>query len=761
MSKQLVIVESPAKAKTIKKFLGNDYEVLPSYGHVRDLPRKELAIDKENGFKPEYVTPEDKKKRVNELRKAARNADTVWLATDEDREGEAIAWHLVHALGLNEDSAKRITFHEITEEAITAAMNNPRGLDRNLVDTQQARRVLDRLVGYELSPLLWKKVKPGLSAGRVQSVAVRLIVEREREISDFQPESSFKVTTEFNTQDGKELPAELKDTIAEKSEARELLETARGDEFKVADVSKKPATRNPSPPFTTSTLQQVASRKLGYSVKQTMTLAQRLYEAGHITYMRTDSVTLSGNALKQAREVIEKTYGEDHHQHRTHQSRSDAQEAHEAIRPTDLSNETVSSDKGEQRLYELIRGRTLASQMAAAQLDKTTVTISGNTLPQFFEATGEVITFSGWLKAYRETKVTETVLPAVESGETLAWQSITARETLKRAPARYSEAALVRKLEAMGIGRPSTYAPTISTVQERGYVEKGDVQGKEKIVSLLSVGEKESVEESEETIMYGQDKGKLFPTQIAFLVNDFLTNNFKDIVDYDFTKEVEEEFDRIAQGKETWNRMIADFYEPFSKKVSEAESLSREEASGARELGTDPETGEPVIARMGKYGPMLQLGHSKDTAQKPKFAPIPKGQKIEDITLEEALQLLQLPRTVGTDESGQEIQANYGRYGPYVKSDNVFAPIPDGEDPFSVSESDARTALAQKRERNAKNTIATFDNNIKVLRGRFGPYVTDGKRNAKVPDDVTPENIDKEQAQTILDTPKKRKGKRT
>lgn len=759
MSNQLVIVESPAKASTIQTFLGSEYTVLSSYGHVRDLPKKRLAIDVDNDFHPEYLIPEDKKKRVNELKKAAKQAETVWLATDEDREGEAIAWHLKQALELSEDSVKRITFHEITQEAIKQALEGPRDIDQNLVDTQQARRVLDRLVGYELSPLLWKKVQPGLSAGRVQSVAVRLIVEREREIDAFQPRSKFKISATFRTQNEEELPAELTAPITDKSEAQTLLDNAAQTQFRVADVTQKPATRNPSPPFTTSTLQQVASRKLGYSVKQTMTLAQRLYEAGHITYMRTDSVALSDTALKQIKDAIVEAYGEDYYRHRTYQSKADAQEAHEAIRPTKADTATVSSDKGEQRLYELIRGRTLASQMAPAQLNTTTITIAGEDISEQFRAKGDVITFAGWMEAYHDSKVNETILPQVSTDEALRRESLHARQTLTRAPARYSEAALVRKLEAMGIGRPSTYAPTISTIQDRGYIEKGDVRGEERAIAVLTLNEDSHVEETEETISYGQDKGKLLPTQVAFLVTDFLTKNFPDIVDYDFTKEAEEEFDRIAQGQETWNRMIASFYGPFHDKVTQAQSLSREEASGARELGTDPETDKPVIARMGRYGPMLQLGRAQDE-EKPKFAPIPEDKTIRDITLEDALQLLQLPRTVGTDENGEDIQAGYGPYGPYVKSQKVFAPIPEGEDPFSVTQEAARTALAQKRERNAKRTIADFGD-IKILHGRFGPYVTDGKRNAKIPNDVTPEELDEEQAKTILATPKKRQGSRS
>ncbi|PSO44736.1 type I DNA topoisomerase [Candidatus Saccharibacteria bacterium SW_7_54_9] len=752
MSKQLVIVESPAKANTIAGFLGEEYTVLSSYGHVRDLPSKEMAIDTQNQFQPQYIIPDNKQPQIGKLKKAAQTADTVWLATDEDREGEAIAWHLMQVLELSEQSTKRITFHEITPQAITEAMQNPRSIDQNLVDTQQARRVLDRLVGYEISPLLWRKVQPGLSAGRVQSVAVRLIVEREREIEDFEPESTFKISATFSTDSGEELPAELAETVRDASTARQLLESMSQAQFTVGDVTEKPGTRNPAAPFTTSTLQQVASRKLGYSVKQTMTLAQRLYEAGHITYMRTDSVTLSGNALGQIKRVVEQTFGAEYHQYRSYKSRSDAQEAHEAIRPTDVAAQSVSGDKGEQRLYELIRGRTLASQMAAATLNKTTITIQSPSLSNPFKAKGEVITFPGWLKAHQDTAITDIVLPTVEAGEALTRNSVQARQTFKRPPTRYSEAALVRKLEAMGIGRPSTYAPTISTIQDRGYVEKGNTPGSKRDVVTLSLDSGGDVTEAEETIMYGQDKNKLFPTQIALLVNDFLTKQFDDIVDYDFTKEVEEAFDRIARGKEAWNRMIADFYGPFHEKVEAAESLSREQASGARELGTDPDTGRPVIARMGKYGPMLQLGRPEDE-QKPKFAPIPSGEKIHSITFEEALRLLQLPRYVGAEEDGSEIYANYGRYGPYVKSGDTFAAIPEGDDPFSVSQTTARTALTQQREQKAKRTIADLGG-IKVLNGRFGPYVTNGSKNAKIPKDITPQDLDQAQAQQILDNAK-------
>lgn len=756
MKSQLVIVESPAKAKTIESFLGSGFSVLSSYGHVRDLPKKDLAIDVENNFAPTYIIPDDKKKQLKELEKAAQNAETVWLATDEDREGEAIAWHLMEALKLDPKKTKRIAFHEITQEAVKSAIDSPREVNMNLVNAQQARRVLDRLVGYKLSPVLWRKVKPGLSAGRVQSVAVRLIVEREREIENYTPKEHYKITAQFQTDEENALPTELNDTITDKETAREIVDTAARSEFFVDSVSQKPATRNPKPPFTTSTLQQIAARKLGFSVRQTMTLAQRLYEAGHITYMRTDSVALAKSASQQACDVIKREFGSEYVQQRNYESRSDAQEAHEAIRPTDLAKAKVASDEQQQRLYELIRNRTLASQMSPAKLNKTTIVVKSKAIKQDFKAEGEVVTFSGWLAAYQDSTITDTLLPDVSEQEQLALTSIEARQTIKRASSRYSEAALVRKLESMGIGRPSTYAPTISTIQDRGYIEKGDVRGEEREITIIAAEAGAQPKESTDNILYGKDKNKLLPTQIAFLVNDFLTKNFAHIVDYDFTKEVEEEFDAITQGKEGWEKMMAEFYKPFEKQIEAAESLSREEASGARELGLDPETQKPIIARMGRYGPMLQLGHAEDD-EKPKFAPIPKDKKMHDVTLEDALQLLALPRTVGTDTDGNEITTTYGRYGPYVKSGSLYAPLPaDVATPLDVDETTAQELLQQKREQNAKRNIADFGD-IKVLNGRFGPYVTDGKKNAKVPDEYTPESLDEETAKKILATPKKRR----
>lgn len=758
MSKpHLVVVESPAKAKTIESILGSDYQVLSSYGHVRDLPPKDMAIDIDHDFQPTYVIPDDKQKVIKELKQAASSAEIVWLATDEDREGEAIAWHLLHALELNEDKTRRIAFSEITEPAVTHAIAHPRSVDHHLVDAQQARRVLDRLVGYQLSPLLWKKIQKGLSAGRVQSVATRLIVEREQEIEQFEPQRTFKTTATFHTDNEEEITAEAAQVPEDTDKARTFVDSAIASNFRVDDVTTKPSTRKPAPPFTTSTLQQAAARKLGFSVRQTMTLAQRLYEAGHITYMRTDSVALADTALKQIASTIESAHGKDYLNTRTYQSRSDAQEAHEAIRPTNPSRTSAGEDEGQQKLYELIRSRTLASQMTAAQLQKTTITVTDDNRRHTFEAHGEVITFPGWLSEYQDSSITDTLLPDVVSGDCLSLANIEARQTLKRAPSRYSEASLVRTLEKMGIGRPSTYAPTISTIQDRGYVYKGDVAGTPYTVQVIHGQPGNGVEESSDSIQYGQDKGKLLPAQIAHLVNDFLTKHFADIVDYDFTKEVEEQFDAIAHGEEQWNRMIANFYASFAKQVEVASQLSREEASGARELGTDPQTGEPVIARMGRYGPMIQLGHGGGE-EKPRFAPLPPPKKLHDITLEEALELLQLPRTVGTDSDGNEITASYGRYGPYVRSGKLFAPIPEDSDPLQISEEQARALLAQKREQNAQRTIADFGN-IQILRGKFGPYVTDGTRNAKVPSNTAPEELDEAGAQTILDSkPKGKKG---
>ncbi len=760
MSKNLVIVESPAKAKTIEKFLGSDYHVASSYGHVRDLPSKNMGIDIDNNFEPNYEVNEDKKKQVTKLKKLVSEAETVWLATDEDREGEAIAWHLHAALDLDKKQVKRIAFHEITKEAVTGAIKTPREIDKNLVDAQQARRVLDRLVGYEISPVLWKKVKPGLSAGRVQSVAMRLIVEREQEIKDYTPEHRFKVTATFKTASGEELPAKLAGYIDEHAEAKKFLEQAIDASFKVDEIDTKPTHRNPGPPFTTSTLQQAAARKLGYSVRQTMTLAQRLYESGHITYMRTDSVNLASSAKTQITEVIKSQYGEEYYQARDFKSKAGAQEAHEAIRPTNLQLESAGDDEQQQKLYSLIRNKTLASQMTPATLEKTEIHIASSNHEEMLVAKGEVIKFPGFLKVYQDSKMEDVLLPQVTLGDSLELITLEARESIKRGPARYNEAALVRKLEEMGIGRPSTYAPTIHTIQDRGYVERGDVEGVEKEITIIKL-ENNRLQEETETIEYGRDRNKLLPTQIAILVNDFLSKHFTHIVDYDFTKEAEEEFDLIAQGKEKWNRMIADWYKPFHKLVEEAEDVSREEASGAREVGIDPKSNKPIIARMGRYGPMLQLGHADKDGEKPKFAPIPKNKRIEDITLEEALELFELPRTVGKTDDGQEITANFGRFGPYVKAGSTYAPIPNTHGPLTVTEDVAKLAIAEKIEKVKNQQIAVFGD-IKVLNGRFGPYVTNGKKNVSVPKDVDPETIDEDKAKDMIAKApdKKKRGKK-
>ncbi|MEX0668404.1 MAG: type I DNA topoisomerase [Candidatus Saccharimonadales bacterium] len=758
MSKNLVIVESPAKAKTIEKFLGDGYKVASSYGHVRDLPSKNMGIDIDNNFEPQYEINDDKKKQVAKLKKLVAEAETVWLATDEDREGEAIAWHLYHALDLDKKQVKRIAFHEITKEAVTNAIANPRDMDKNLVDAQQARRVLDRLVGYEISPVLWKKVRPGLSAGRVQSVAVRLIVEREQEIKEYEPEHSFKISANFKTASNDGLDAELPKSIDDQKSARSFIDQAKEASFSVDEIDTKPSTRNPSAPFTTSTLQQAAARKLSFGVRQTMSIAQRLYEAGHITYMRTDSVNLAQSALSQIASIIKDSYGDEYYLARSFKSKAGAQEAHEAIRPTNFSLEKAGEDEQQQKLYNLIRNKALASQMAPAQLEKTQIHITSSNHEERLVAKGEVIKFPGFLKVYQDGKIEDVLLPEVKSGDSLELIKLEAREHIKRGPARYNEAALVRKLEEMGIGRPSTYAPTIHTIQDRGYVERGDVEGVEKEINVITL-ENNSVEEVKETLIYGRDQNKLLPTQIALLVNDFLSKHFTHIVDYDFTKEAEEEFDLIAEGEEVWNRMIADWYKPFHKLVEEAEDVSREEASGAREVGIDPKSSKPIIARMGRYGPMLQLGHAEKEGEKPKFAPIPKGKKIDDITLEEALELFELPRVVGSTEDGEEITANFGRFGPYVKVGSTYAPIPEGFDPLTVTEEVARSAIAEKKEAVKNREIAVFGD-IKVLNGRFGPYVSNGKKNVSIPKDADPKDIDEVRAkEMIANAPAKKKRK--
>ncbi len=765
MSKNLVIVESPAKAKTIAQFLGKDYAVEASYGHVRDLPKSGMSIDIEHDFLPTYEISPDKKKRISELKKLAKAADTVWLASDEDREGEAISWHLCQALGLDPKTTKRIVFHEITKTAISRAMEHPRFVDQHLVDAQQARRVLDRLVGYELSPVLWKKVQRGLSAGRVQSVAVRVIVEREREIENFASGFSYRVTAEFTVGSGL-LRAELPTKFKTDTEAHKFLSDCLGATFKVASVETKPASRKPAPPFTTSTLQQEASRKLGFSVRQTMVVAQRLYEAGKITYMRTDSVNLSQQAIDESAAQIKSQFGPEYHQMRQFTTKSaGAQEAHEAIRPSNFANSTTGGERNETRLYELIWKRTVASQMADARLERTTAHIDVSTRPEQFVAKGEVVLFDGFLKLYlaQETDDEETeeegILPPMTVGGHLALREMSAAQSYERPKPRYTEASLVKRLEEMGIGRPSTYAPTISTIQDREYVVKGDLEGKERPVKKYVLAD-EKIEESNTVETYGADRGKLFPTSVGMLVNDFLVAHFPAVVDFDFTKKVEEEFDDIADGKQAWNAMIAEFYGPFHKTVEAAESISRQEASGARELGIDPKSGKPIIARLGRYGPMLQLGSAEDE-EKPKFAPLPEGKRLDEVTLDDALELFRLPRIIGKTSGGEDIAANFGRFGPYIKWGSTYASIkPD--DPFTITIERALEIIIEKKAADAAKFIKTFDDTtIQIVNGRFGPYITDGKKNAKIPKDTDPASIDLKLAKQLLaDAPVRSKRRR-
>ena len=756
-NKNLVIVESPAKAKTIEKFLGSDYQVKSSFGHIRDLPKKGMSVDIENDFTPHYEVSSDKKKTVAELKKLAKAADHVWLASDEDREGEAIAWHLSEVLGLDPKTTKRIVFHEITKPAITAAIQKPRTIDIELVNAQQARRILDRIVGYELSPVLWKKVRPGLSAGRVQSVAVRLIVEREREITGHEAVATFRLTATFTLTDGTELAAEAATRFKTKDEARTVLEAFATSTFEVADVKQTPGTRSPSAPFTTSTLQQEASRKLGYSPKQTMMLAQRLYEAGHITYMRTDSVNLSGLALSEMQQYITGEFGAKYHKSRNFATKSaGAQEAHEAIRQTSTAKQIAGEDPQQQKLYQLIWRRTVASQMAQAELEKTTITIAASKSHERLEAKGEVVIFDGFLKVYADANKKENpLLPPVAVHDPLALQQAQALETLSRAPARYTEASLVRKLEEMGIGRPSTYAPTISTVQDRGYVMKGDLEGEEKQLAKL-VLENAVVSETQEATRVGADRGKLLPTDTGNVVTDFLVKFFPNIVDYDFTKDVEEKFDHIAHGKQEWRAMLKEFYDPFRKTVDESADISRAEATQSRTIGDDPKTKKPVIARYGRFGPMIQIGSVEDE-EKPRFAGIPEGQSVETITLEQALQLFTLPRTVGKNDQGEDILANMGRFGPYIKVGATNLSI-KGHDPFTIELPTALELIAEDAKKKAERFINEFEGGIQVLNGRYGPYITDGKKNAKIPKDTEPKDITLEQAQEILAKAPEKKG---
>lgn len=747
MSKNLVIVESPAKAKTIEKFLGSDYKVKSSFGHIRDLPKKGISIDIENNFEPTYEISTDKKKVVSDLKKEAKAVDTVWLASDEDREGEAIAWHLCKALGLDVKDTNRIVFHEITKPAIEKAIENPRKVDKNLVDAQQARRVLDRLVGYKLSPVLWKKIRPGLSAGRVQSVAVRLIVEREEEITAFNAESSYKVTAEFQSKSDK-FPAELTKKIEDISTVKDILEVCKTADFVISSIEQKPSKRSPGPPFTTSSLQQEAARKLGYSVKQTMTLAQRLYESGHITYMRTDSTNLSQLAITAAGDYIVSSFGQEYHESRQYKTKNEsAQEAHEAIRPTHFSKTTAGNDEQQKRLYQLIWQRALASQMAQAITDKTVIYIDISNRSEKFVAKGETLVFDGFMKVYGGGK-DDVILPDLQNGQEVEYVSITGRETFNKPPARYSEASLVRHLEDLGIGRPSTYAPTISTIQARGYVEKSDLEGKTRDIQTINLS-KGNITESKETENYGADKSKLLPTPTADVTTDFLVKNFPSIVDYDFTAKVEDEFDVIAEGKEPWQQVIQDFYNDFEPLIEKSESISREESTQTRHIGTDPKSGKPLLARYGRFGPMLQIGEAEDE-EKPRFAPLPNGTTIENVTLEQALEMFKLPRVVGVTEDGKEIKANIGRFGPYIQVDKLYVSIKP-IDPFDITEEEARKLYAEKLEKEANKYISEFKSGIKVVNGPYGPYITDGKKNARIPKDIDPKILDEKTCKEMLD----------
>ena len=766
MIENLVIVESPAKAKTIERFLGKDYLVKSSYGHVRDLAKKNLGIDTEHNFKPQYVISNDKKKVVKELKDLAAEARKVWIASDEDREGEAIAWHLQEVLELDPEKTYRIVFHEITKNAIQQAIKNPRKVDNNLVNAQQARRILDRLVGFELSPLLWKKVKPALSAGRVQSVAVKLIVEREREINAFKPNAYFKVTGVFNVPEDNGSVQTIKADLSRKfdtlEETETFLEQCKKSIFTVTSIEKKPGKKSPAPPFTTSTLQQEASRKLGFSVAQTMSVAQRLYESGRITYMRTDSVNLSRLAISTAAQEINSAFGEKYLKSRNFTTRSQgAQEAHEAIRPTYINTREIPGNRQEQRLYELIWKRTVASQMSDARLEKTTVHIqvSGHDLQseplkERFIATGEVITFDGFLKVYMESRddeqeeETRGLLPPMKENMKLDYKRLEAIQKYTTHPPRFTEASLVRKMEELGIGRPSTYAPTISTIQQREYVVKEDREGSIRTVRYL-VLESDNLKKSDKEEKTGHERAKLFPTDIGMIVNDFLEQYFRDIMNYNFTARVEKEFDEIAVGNMDWTKMIERFYEPFHERINTTAETS-EKSKGEKLLGTDPETGKPVYVKIGRYGPMAQLGDAEDE-EKPKFASLLKGQSIETITLEEALKLFRLPREIGTFEE-EPMTVSIGRYGPYVRHQNKFYSLQKGDDPYTIEQDRAIEIIRAKREADKKKVIKTFDEEpeLQVLNGRYGPYITYQKKNYRIPKSKKPEDLSLEECREII-----------
>ena len=749
MQKNLVIVESPAKAKTIEKFLGKDYKVMSSYGHIRDLKTKEFSIDIEHDYAPQYVIPADKKKLVSELKSEAKSAEQVWLASDEDREGEAISWHLYEVLGLKPENTKRIVFHEITKNAILHAIETPRDININLVNAQQARRVLDRIVGFELSPILWRKVKPALSAGRVQSVTVRLIVEREREINEFVSEAAFRVIANFILPDGTTvLKAELNRRLKDKKEVEAFLESCKNASFTIDDITTKPVKKSPAPPFTTSTLQQEAARKLGYSVSQTMMIAQRLYESGLITYMRTDSVNLSDLALGTAKEAIFETYGEKYYKFRQYHTKSKgAQEAHEAIRPTYISNVEAGSSSQEKKLYELIRKRTIACQMADAELERTTISVGISGQTERFVAVGEVISFEGFLQVYMESNDDDTekeqengLLPPVKLHETLSLKDIVATERFTQRPPRYTEASLVRRLEELGIGRPSTYAPTIQTIQNREYVVKGDKEGVERAYTVVSLS-KGKIEEAEKTETVGADRNKLMPTDIGTVVNDFLMEYFPDVLDYNFTASVEKEFDSVAEGELVWTKAIDKFYKIFHPIVEATAAVKTEHKVGERELGIDPKSGNPVFVKIGRYGPVVQIGaaHADDKeAPKPQFASLMKGQSIDTITLEEALKLFDLPRTVGEYE-GKVMVAAVGRFGPFIRHDGKFVSIPKDLNPLTITAEEAIALIEGKRVKDEQRFIKKFeeDPEMEILKGRFGPYISYQKANYRIPKTVT------------------------
>jgi len=771
MAKNLLIVESPAKAKTIEGYLGKDFTVKSSYGHIRDLVKSEDAIDIKNNFEQKYEVPADKKQVVSELKKLAKEADIVWLASDEDREGEAISWHLFETLGLKDATTRRIVFHEITKPAILRAIENPRKIDYNLVNAQQARRVLDRLVGFELSPVLWKKVKPSLSAGRVQSVAVRLIVDREREIIKFNAEAAFKIVAIFGK--GKDaFKAELPERFAKQEDAEKFLTDCIGADFTVNSLDTRPTKRSPAAPFTTSTLQQEASRKLGFSVSRTMTVAQKLYESGKITYMRTDSVNLSDTALNAAAKEISSAWGDKYHQYRKYKTKSaGAQEAHEAIRPTYFEVHTVDGDPSEKRLYDLIWKRAIASQMSEAQFEKTTAKISISSRKEGLVANGEVMKFDGFLKVYlessdeeEETQSTEdnAILPPLNKGQKLDLQEMSATERYSRPAPRYTEASLVKKLEELGIGRPSTYAPTISTIQNRGYVVKEDREGKPRNFRVLTLkgGSIAKEEKSENT---GAERGKLFPTDIGSVVNDFLVQYFKEIVDFHFTASVEKQFDEIAQGLEEWTHMIRNFYDPFHKGVENTIETA-DKATGERELGVHPENGKKVSVRIGRFGPFVQIGES-DSEEKPLYASLRAGQSIETISMADALELFKLPKKVGIFED-KDMTVAIGKFGPYVRHDGAFYSLPKEIDPMELAEQQAIDLIIDKRKRDAERVIKTFAEaaDVKVLNGRWGPYIEFGKQNVKIPKDKDPQALTYEECKALADAeakaPKKPGAKR-